>query len=248
MSPSYWERHPDGPFVTLIAVAATYLNPENYDLDSLKELAKREDDEEMQAFRSELRQALAGPGQLPGDELFDSVEYDHGSDEAFLRWLWRELYGDQPSGASIITRLKALPEPFAERLHWQVRIGVWKAAGAGEWGKALDLLLAGLIQSNAPVSPAERDDLAALLEARPVRQPVPGRDQVPPIVAAHRSPWHYLYAARDWSGHARPWTTCRPNEASDSVWSSPVPAVACSTVLATAWRQSLFAASSGSRE
>jgi len=40
MAPFYWERHPDGPFVTLIAVAATYLHPENYDLDSLKELAR----------------------------------------------------------------------------------------------------------------------------------------------------------------------------------------------------------------
>jgi hypothetical protein len=27
MASSYWERHPDGPFVTLIAVAATYLDP-----------------------------------------------------------------------------------------------------------------------------------------------------------------------------------------------------------------------------
>jgi hypothetical protein len=33
MASSYWERHPDGPFVTLIAVAATYLDPENYHLD-----------------------------------------------------------------------------------------------------------------------------------------------------------------------------------------------------------------------
>ncbi len=41
MSPLYWERHPEGPFVTLIAVAATYLHPENYELDSLKALARR---------------------------------------------------------------------------------------------------------------------------------------------------------------------------------------------------------------
>ena len=69
MSPFYWERHPDGPFVTLIAVAATYLDPENYHLDSLKELARREGDEEMRVFKSELREALRDPGQLPGDEL-----------------------------------------------------------------------------------------------------------------------------------------------------------------------------------
>ena len=96
MSPFYWKRHPDGPFVTLIAVATTYLDPENYHLDSLKELARREGDEEMRVFKSELREALRDPGQLPGDELFESVEYDDGSDEAFLRRLWHELYGDEP--------------------------------------------------------------------------------------------------------------------------------------------------------
>ena len=98
MASFYWERHPDGPFATLIAVATTYLDPENYDLDSLKELAKREDDEEMRAFKAELRQALQDPGQLPGDELSESVEYSDGSDEAFLRRLWHDLYGDEPSG------------------------------------------------------------------------------------------------------------------------------------------------------
>ena len=30
MAPFYWERHPDGPFATLIAIATTYLDPENY--------------------------------------------------------------------------------------------------------------------------------------------------------------------------------------------------------------------------
>lgn len=96
MAPLYWERHPDGPFATLIAVATTYLHPENYHLDSLKELAKREDDEEMRVFKSELREALRDPSQLPNDELSESVEYDDGSDEAFLRRLWHDLYGDEP--------------------------------------------------------------------------------------------------------------------------------------------------------
>jgi hypothetical protein len=95
MAPFYWERHPDGPFVTLIAVAATYLHPENYDLDSLKELARSEDDEEMRVFKSELREALRDPSQLPDDELWRSVEYGDGSDEAFLDRLWHELYGDE---------------------------------------------------------------------------------------------------------------------------------------------------------
>lgn len=95
----YWERHPDGPFATLIAVATTYLHPEHYDLDSLKSLAKYEDDEEMRIFKSELREAVRDPSQLPGDELFESVEYDNGSDGAFLRRLWHDLYGDEPFDA-----------------------------------------------------------------------------------------------------------------------------------------------------
>src|SRR5580693_2178481 len=98
--PFYWERNPDGPFATLIRVAATYLEPENYDSDALKRLAKREDDEEMRVFKSELRQALRDPSKLPGDELSWEVQYDNGSDVAFLVWLWYELYGDEPFEAS----------------------------------------------------------------------------------------------------------------------------------------------------
>lgn len=95
MAPFYWERHPDGPFATLIAVASNYLDPENYDYDALKLLAKRDGEPRMQVFKSELREALRDPSQLPDDELFDSVEYADGSDEAFLHRLWRDLYGDE---------------------------------------------------------------------------------------------------------------------------------------------------------
>jgi hypothetical protein len=91
----YWERHPDGPFATLIAVTTNYLHPENYDLDLLKGLVKREDDHEMQVFKSELREAISDPSQLPGDELSESVQYSDGSDAAFLRRLWHDLYGDE---------------------------------------------------------------------------------------------------------------------------------------------------------
>ena len=96
MASFYWERHPDGPFATLIAVATTYLHPENYDLESLKERAKHQDDQRMRVFKSELREALRDPSQLPDDELSESVQYDDGSSEVFLRRLWRELYGDEP--------------------------------------------------------------------------------------------------------------------------------------------------------
>jgi len=45
-------------------------------------------------------------GQLPGDELFKSVQYDNGSRETFLRWLWHELYGDEPFDADSFSGLQ----------------------------------------------------------------------------------------------------------------------------------------------
>jgi len=101
MDQPYWIRHPDGPFVTLIAVAATYLHPEADELELLQERAKDdESDPEMRVFKAELGQAITHPGQLPGDELFRHVQYDDGSDVKFLRRLWRDLYGDEPVTAS----------------------------------------------------------------------------------------------------------------------------------------------------
>ena len=70
--------------------------PRPNDPESLQRLAKREDRPEMHVFKAELRQAITHPDQLPSDELFDQVQYDDGSDKAFLRRLWRDLYGDEP--------------------------------------------------------------------------------------------------------------------------------------------------------
>ena len=104
MSAFYWERHPDGPFATLIAVATTYCGPDAYD-GAYQDLVRRAraadvDDDEMRVFKAELRQALADTGALPDEELFEAVEYDDGSDERFLRRVWRDLYGDEPVGGA----------------------------------------------------------------------------------------------------------------------------------------------------
>lgn len=96
MGDFYWKRHPNGPFATLIRITTTYLHPEADDLESLQKLAKRENDKEMNAFKAELREAINDPGQLPDDELSKHVRYEDGSPEAFLRRLWRDLYGDEP--------------------------------------------------------------------------------------------------------------------------------------------------------
>jgi hypothetical protein len=79
-------------------VATTYCSPDADEeaYEGLKRLAKRENDEEMLVFKAELREVLHDPTRLPDNELSESVEYDDGSDEAFLRRLWRDLYGDEP--------------------------------------------------------------------------------------------------------------------------------------------------------
>ncbi len=98
MTGFYWERHPDGPFATLIGVASTYCSPDAdaEDYERLKRLARHEDDRRMRVFKAELRQAVANPGQLLTGELDNAVEYNDESEETFLRCLWRDLYGDEP--------------------------------------------------------------------------------------------------------------------------------------------------------
>lgn len=97
----YWERHPGGPFVTLIAVAATYLHPEADEPEALRRRAGRADegDEEMCVFKAELREAILHPERLPDDELFRNVSYDTGSPGAFLEEVWWYLYRDEPVAA-----------------------------------------------------------------------------------------------------------------------------------------------------
>jgi hypothetical protein len=34
--------------------------------------------------------------RLPDDELFKATDYSDGSDERFLRRVWRDLYGEEP--------------------------------------------------------------------------------------------------------------------------------------------------------
>ena len=104
MNEAYWAKNPNGPFATLIAVAATYCHPEAYDgadADLVDRARSPEpDDEEIRLFKTELQEALADPARLPDDELFKAVDYGDGSDERFLRRLWRDLYGDEPAAGT----------------------------------------------------------------------------------------------------------------------------------------------------
>jgi hypothetical protein len=62
-------------------------------------------------------------------------------------------------------RAYALPGRFADRLDPDDLATVREYAEAGEWGEEVDLLLACLIAARRPVTAAEREELAALLEA-----------------------------------------------------------------------------------
>jgi hypothetical protein len=45
----------------------------------------------------EFRRLLSGElDKLPEYALFTAAEYEDGSDEAFLRRLWHQIYGDEP--------------------------------------------------------------------------------------------------------------------------------------------------------
>ena len=39
-------------------------------------------------------------------ERLAAVQYDNGSSETFLRWLWHELYGDEPFDADSFSGLQ----------------------------------------------------------------------------------------------------------------------------------------------
>jgi hypothetical protein len=80
-------------------VVDTYLHPESaYDVGDLAEwLRGGEPQEEVIQFKDEFRRLLSGEAdQLPKGALGTAAEFDDGTDEAFLRRLWHELYGDEP--------------------------------------------------------------------------------------------------------------------------------------------------------
>ena len=65
----------------------------------------------------------------------------------------------------MMDRVNALPDRFAGRLDPTDLDDVREAAYAGEWGEAVDNLIAGLAEARAVVTPAERDELRTLLDA-----------------------------------------------------------------------------------
>ena len=95
----YWQRDKDAPFAFFVSIINAYCHPETAaDERDLAEWAKHPDPSHQTAqFKDEFRRLLSGElDKLPQYALFTAAEYEDGSDEAFLRRLWREIYGDEP--------------------------------------------------------------------------------------------------------------------------------------------------------
>ena len=94
----YWRRDKDAPFSFFLETIDTFCHPESgMTVDDLAEWARHRDTGEAARFKDEFRRLLSGElDQLPKGALGTAAEYEDGSDEAFLRRLWREIYGDEP--------------------------------------------------------------------------------------------------------------------------------------------------------
>lgn len=95
----YWRQDKNAPFAFFLSIVDTYLHPESgYDVDDLADWLRHTDPpEDALRFKDEFRRLRSGAlDQLPKGALGTAAEFDDGSDEAFLRRLWHELYGDEP--------------------------------------------------------------------------------------------------------------------------------------------------------
>jgi hypothetical protein len=67
--------------------------------------------------------------------------------------------------ADVIQRVEALPDRYANRVRPQDLDGMRSMADGGEWQELVDLLIASLRLTRAPVTADERNELRSLAEA-----------------------------------------------------------------------------------
>jgi hypothetical protein len=67
--------------------------------------------------------------------------------------------------AEVIERAETLPERFADRVSESTLWSIKRMRGGGEYGELTIELAAALAAHKTPVTPDERDELRALLEA-----------------------------------------------------------------------------------
>lgn len=96
-----WVKDRDKPFGTLISFAGTYFSPDSSfpAIDRLRVAVHRPVEDQnidMRTFVKELEQALRGDtADLPEDALFNVTHYSDGTDDAFLRRIWAELFPER---------------------------------------------------------------------------------------------------------------------------------------------------------
>jgi hypothetical protein len=94
-----WRKDKNSPFAFFLKVIDTYCHPESgYEVDDLARWLKHaEPPDEAIRFKDEFRRLLSGElSDLPDGALSTAAEHDDSSDEAYLRRLWYEVYGDEP--------------------------------------------------------------------------------------------------------------------------------------------------------
>jgi hypothetical protein len=67
--------------------------------------------------------------------------------------------------SEVIEHTEALPDRYAHRVRPEDLDGMRSMAEGGEWQELVDLLIASLTLTQAPVTRDERDELGSLLEA-----------------------------------------------------------------------------------
>jgi hypothetical protein len=95
----YYLDDKSAPFALFLTIIDTYLHPESgMTVDDLREwLSYPEPTDEMIQFKDDFRRLLSGElDELPKGALGTASAFDDGSEEAYLRRLWHELYDDEP--------------------------------------------------------------------------------------------------------------------------------------------------------
>jgi hypothetical protein len=94
-----WQRDRNSPFAFFLGIISNYCHPDSgMTVEDLRDLVDYpEPSDEMIRFKDEFRRLLSGEiDQLPKGALGTASAFDDGSEEAYLRRLWQELYGDEP--------------------------------------------------------------------------------------------------------------------------------------------------------
>ena len=78
--------------------------------------------------------------------------------------------------SEVIEHTEALPDHYADRVRPEDLKGMRSMADGGEWQELVDLLIASLTLTQAPITTDERDELRSLAEAiGTCRLAAPGR-------------------------------------------------------------------------